>query len=54
MERTAIEVLDAATRTLYLEHLVALADVDHQLARHEVGTKSDLRRVEVLRQKEIL
>ena len=54
MERTAIEVLDAATRTLYLEHLVALADVDDQLTRHEVGTKGDLRRIKVLRQEIIL
>ena len=54
MERTAIEVLDAATRAFHLEHLITLADVDDQLTRHKVRPKGDLRRVEALRHEVIL
>ena len=42
--RRHIEVLHVAA-TLHTEHLVGLADIDHQRRRHQVGTESDLRRL---------
>ena len=42
MFRREIEVLHVAP-PLHTEHLVGLADIDHQRRRHQVGAKGDLR-----------
>ena len=54
VERGAVEILDAAARTLDLEHLVTLADVDDQLVHHQVGTKGYLGGVKALHDEEVL
>ena len=54
MAGTAVEVLDVISRPLHLEHLVALADVYHQLVDHQVGPEGDLRRLKAPGDEEVL
>ena len=54
MERTAIEILEATTGTLHLEHLITFANINDQLPLHQIRAKGDLRRIKALGHQEIL
>lgn len=54
MNRLLVKLPKAASRAFYPEHLITLANVNHQLILHEIGTKGNLRSVKAMSEEVIL